>query len=53
MTSKGEDAHADFLVMESLFRNKGRKQNVRRNTAIGEENGGLYSNGILTKLVRL
>lgn len=53
MTSKGEDVHADFLVMESLFRNKGRKQNRRRNTTIEEQNGVLYSNGILTKLVSL
>jgi len=53
MTSKGEDVHADFLVTESLFGNKGRKRNMRRNTTIGEQNGVLYSDGILTKLVRL
>lgn len=37
MTSRGEDAHADSVVMEKLFsETRGRKQNVRRNPSMGK-----------------
>lgn len=53
MTSRGEDVHADFVVMEKLFWKQGEKAECeKKSISGGGRNEGLYSNGTTTESVR-